>query len=159
VSGGQEGIDVSAMNRVAAHFLDGRVLKGTTQDFSPNRPSFHIFPPDGGSSIQVRCSELKAAFFVKQLDGDPERADPRGFIAGPAETLHGKKIAVRFADGELICGYSLSYSPRREGFFMFPADSGSNNLRIFVVVSPDADVREGTAAEELAQRILDSKAA
>ena len=104
-------------------------------------------------------SQLKAVFFVKDLAGDPNRVDLRGFIQAPPESTHGKKIAVRFSDGELLCGYSLSYSPRRDGFFMFPADAGSNNLRVFVLAAVDAQIEEGTAAEELAQRILDSRAA
>jgi hypothetical protein len=144
---------------VVAHFLDGRVLKGVTRDFSPNQPAFHVLPTFTDPGIQIRCNQLKALFFVRNLTGDAQRQDLRGFIAGPAETLHGKKIAVRFSDGELLCGYSLAFSLRRGGFFMFPADAASNNLRIFVVVSDDTEVCEGTAAEELAQRVLDSRAA
>ena len=150
---------MSTMNGVVAHFLDGKVLKGVTRDFSPNHPAFHVFPRAGDPGVQIRCNQLKALFFVRDLTGDPQRTDLRGFIAGPAETIHGKKIAVRFVDGELLCGYSLAYSLRRGGFFMFPADTRSNNLRIFVVVSDGTEVREGTAAVELAQRVLDSKAA
>ena len=32
------------LNRVVARFLDGRVMKGTTEDFLPNRPRFHLRP-------------------------------------------------------------------------------------------------------------------
>lgn len=147
-------------NLVVARFLDGRVLKGVTQDFQPKRPAFHLFVGGSGdSSVQVRCNQLKAVFFVRDTAGDSQRQDLRGFIAGPAETVHGRKIAVRFADGEVLCGYSLSYSPHRQGFFMHPADSGSNNIRVFVVVSSAAEVQEGTNADEMAQRALDSRAA
>jgi len=146
-------------NGVVAHFIDGRVLKGVTRDFSPTHPVFHVFPTSTHPGVQVRCNQLKAAFFVRDLTGDPLRSDLRGFITGPDETIHGKKIAVRFPDGELLCGYSLAFSMRRGGFFMFPSDAGSNNLRIFVVVSEDTQVCEGAAAVELAQRVLDSRAA
>jgi hypothetical protein len=140
--------------RVVARFSDGKVLKGTTQDFFPNRPSFHLIPTEGGNGLEIRCKQLKAIFFVKTFDGDAKRKDVRGFIAAPAETSQGKKIAVRFKDGELICGYSLSYLPDRDGFVMFPADSGSNNLRIYVLTAATAEVRAGAAADALAQRIL-----
>ena len=150
---------MSTKNGVVVHFLDGKVLKVTTQDFSPNRPSFHVLPSGGSAGIQVRGQLLKAVFFVKTLSGDAHRVDLRGFLAAPAESTHGKKIAVQFADGELLCGYSLSYSPRRDGFFMFPADPGSNNHRIFVVVSSAKEIQQGAGAEELVQRVLDSKAA
>ena len=145
--------------RVVARFNDGKVLKGTTQDFFPNRPSFHLLPADGSASIEIRCKQLKALFFVKTFEGDRHRKDIRGFIAAPAETAQGKKIAVRFKDGELMCGYSLSYLPDREGFFLFPADTASNNLRVYVVVAACAEIKAGPAADQLAQRVLDQRKA
>jgi len=140
--------------RVVARFSDGKVLKGTTQDFFPNRPSFHLIPTDGGNGLEIRCKQLKAVFFVKTFEGDSKRKDVRGFIAAPAETAQGKKIAVRFKDGELLCGYSLSYTPDRDGFFVFPADSGGNNLRVYVLTGAATEVKAGPAAEVLAQRLL-----
>jgi hypothetical protein len=140
--------------RVVARFSDGKVLKGTTQDFFPNRPSFHLIPSDGGNGVEIRCKQLKAVFFVKTFTGDSKRKDVRGFIAAPAETAQGKKIAVRFKDGELLCGYSLSYTPDRDGFFVFPADAGGNNLRVYVLTGAAVEVKAGPAAEGLAQRIL-----
>lgn len=140
--------------QVVAHFTDGKMLKGTTQDFNPNRPRFHIKPVGGGPAVEVRCALLKAVFFVKSFAGNPKRQDLRGFISAPAATTHGKKLAVRFKDGELLCGYSLSYLPDREGFFMFPSDSGSNNLRIYVVVAATVEVKAGPAADILAQKVL-----
>jgi len=142
------------INRVVVHSLSGKVLKGTTQDFFPNRPLFHIQPVEGGPAIEVRCKSLKAAFFVREFAGNPNRKDHRGFVNGPAETTQGKKLAVRFKDGELLCGYSLSYSPDRDGFFMFPADPGSNNLRIYVIISSTVEVKAGPAAEAMVQRAL-----
>ncbi|HET9326871.1 MAG TPA: hypothetical protein VFQ05_08880 [Candidatus Eisenbacteria bacterium] len=144
--------------RVVARFGDGKVLKGTTQDFFPNRPSFHLLPADGGASIEIRCKQLKALFFVKTFEGDRQRKDVRGFVTAPAETAQGKKIAVRFKDAEVICGYSLSYTPDREGFFIFPADGGSNNLRIYVVTASTTEVKAGPAAEAMAQRLLGADA-
>jgi hypothetical protein len=146
-------------NKVVAHLLGGRLLKGTTRDFFPNRPLFHVAPSDGTNPIAVRCKQVKAVFFVKDFSGDGMRKDLRGFLAGPSETAQGKKLAVRFKDGEFLCGYSLVYSPEREGFFMFPADNGSNNLRIYVVMSSTAEVAAGPAAEVLARRALESEAA
>src|SRR2546426_437499 len=95
--------------RVVARHLDGRMLKGTTSDFFPGRPLFHLQLVGGGPAAEIRCKTLKALFFVKDLAGDPKRRDLRGFIDAPGETAKGKKIAVRFKDGELLCGYALSY--------------------------------------------------
>jgi hypothetical protein len=141
--------------RVVAHFLDGSVTRGTTSDFFPNRPSFHLVPPDGGKPQEIECCSLKALFFVKDLQGCPEREDIRGFISGPRETAHGRKVAVLFRDGELLCGYTLSFSPAQEGFMLFPADPGSNNARVFVLRGATVQIEAGPAAEALAQKKLD----
>jgi hypothetical protein len=145
---------VQITNLVVARYLDGRLLKGVTRDFSPNRAIFHIDQRDGGGTVELRFRQLKALFFVRALEGDPARPDLRGFVHGPAETQQGKKIAVRFRDGEFICGYTLSWSPDREGFFMFPADADSNNQRIFVITGSTLEVKAGPAGEVLAQRVL-----
>jgi hypothetical protein len=151
---------VAEVNKVVVHFLNSKLLKGTTQDFFPNRPVFHLQPMDGGPAFEVHAKELKAVFFVKDFDGNGARRDLRGFVAAAAETSQGKKIAVRFKDGELLCGYSLSYSPERLGFFMFPADPGSNNTRVFVIKSSAQEVKAGPGADALAQRVIQqSKAA
>jgi hypothetical protein len=143
-------------NKVVARFADGRVLKGGTQDFFPNRPSFHLQPATGGPAIEIRCKLLKALFFVKSYEGNAQRRDLRGFLSAPSETSHGKKIAIRFRDGELMCGYSLSYLPDREGFFIFPSDAAGNNLRIYVIAGAAVEVKAGPAADALAQKILDA---
>ena len=111
------------LNKIVVHARDGKLFKGTTQDFFPNRPLFHIQPAEGGEPVEVRCKSLKAVFFVRDFQGDAQRQNAVGFLAAPAVTKQGMKIAVRFKDGELLCGYSLTYSADREGFFMFPADA------------------------------------
>lgn len=145
---------MSELTRVVAHMNDHRIVKGTTQDFFPNRLSFHVLPMDGGPAVEIRCKAMKALFFVKDFAGNPTRKDLAGFVAGPAETGQGKKIAVRFKDGELLCGYSLSYMPDRDGFFVFPSDKDSNNLRVYVVTASTAEVKAGPMADALAQRVL-----
>src|SRR5262249_61688629 len=130
------------------------LLMGVTRYLSTNRAMFHVDPQDGSTPIELRFRQLKALFFVASLDGDPARQDVRGFLHGPVETQQGKKIAVRFRDGEFICGYTLSWSPDREGFFLFPADVQGNNQRIYVVTSSTLEVKAGPAAEVLAQRVL-----
>lgn len=140
--------------RVVAHFIDGKLLKGTTQDFNPARPTFHLIPSNGSPVVEVACKLLKAIFFVKSLQGDPKRQELRGFIAGPKATAQGKKIAIRFKDGELLCGYTLAHRPDREGFFLFPAHADGNNLRIYVLAAAADEIKAGTAAEDLARSAL-----
>ena len=62
---------------VVARFLDGRVIKGTTQDFAPLKTRFHLFPwgDEVAKPLDIPTGALKALFFVKSYDGDPERID------------------------------------------------------------------------------------
>ena len=141
-------------NFVVARYLDGRILKGTTRDFTTSRPMFHLEVGSTHEVIEVRMRQLKAVFFVKSFDGDANRQDVTGFINGPEEKPQGRKIAVRFRDGEFMCGYTMSWSPDREGFFLFPADTGSNNDRVYVVSSSTDEIKAGPQAEVLAQRVI-----
>ncbi len=143
-------------NLVVARYLDGRVIKGTTRDFSAARPSFHIEVGSSHEIVELRMRQLKAIFFVKTFEGDPARDDTRGFIEGPQEKPQGRKIAVRFRDGEFMCGYTMSWSPDREGFFIFPANSASNNDRVYVIATATVEIKAGPQAEALAQRVLAS---
>jgi hypothetical protein len=151
---------MSDLNKVVAHFVSGKVIKGTTRDFFPQRPLFHIAAVEQPNvEIEVRSKELKALFFVRDFSGNSNRQDLRGFITAPGETQQGKKLAVRFRDGELVCGYSLTYAPDRQGFVVFPADPGSNNERIYVQTASAAEVASGTNAEALALKVLSTRAA
>ena len=141
--------------RVVVRYTDGKTLKGTTGDFRPASPRFHLIPADGSAVVDVRVDQLKAVFFVRDFAGSSERTKLRGFLTAPAETTQGKKVAVLFRDGELACGYTLTFSPDRAGFFMFPSEAASNNLRIYVVTAATAEVKAGPAAENLALRVLD----
>ena len=142
---------VLTSNLIVARFLDGRTVKGTTRDFAPGKVAFHVDPSAEARPIEVPLKQLKAVYFVRSHAGDPTRQDLKGFVAGPAETRQGRKIAVRFHDGELLCGYTLAYSPGRDGFYVFPADATTNHLRVFVVSSAAAEVQTGPAADRLAQ--------
>ena len=150
----ETGASVDTLNLVVARYLDGRVLKGTTRDFSPVRPSFHIEVGSTHEIVELRMRQLKAVFFVKSFDGDPARENVQGFMDGPMEKAQGRKLAVRFRDGEFMCGYTMSWSPDREGFFIFPADPGSNNDRVYVVSSSAEEIKAGPQAEVLARKVL-----
>ena len=121
---------VGIINKVVVRFKDGVIMKGQTSDFFPNKKEFHL-EVQPGEIVSINTNELKAVFFVKDLEGDKNRKDMYGdIIAGG-----GKKIEVQFADGEVIVGFSQGYSPDRIGFFFIPADKKGNNDRIFVVTS------------------------
>ena len=119
--------------KVVVAYLDGRRPKGYTNDFSPVRDQFFLFPEGADPKpadrgTPVRFAELKAVFFVKDFAGDPVHTEATG-----ASQLPGKKIEVIFADGEKLIGSSVAYNPKNLGFFMQPADPAGNNERIFVI--------------------------
>jgi len=146
-------------NKVVARFTDGVMVKGTTQDFHPNRSHFRVQPVDDGPAVELELKRLKALFFVRDLAGDSRRQHIPGFIAAPGDNIHGKKIAVQFKDGELLCGYALGFSRDREGFFVFPADHESNNVRVYVLTSATDKITVGPMAEATAKKALGDRAA
>ena len=120
-------------NRIVVRYRDGRIVKGFTTDFLPTKDVFHVTTTEGKSSrpLDVRVSELKAVFFVKDFAGNPTYNDRKSF--DPSKPVTGRKIRVVFEDGELLMGTTQGYQPGRPGFFVFPADPKSNNDRCFVV--------------------------
>jgi len=119
---------------VVARFVDSRVLKGTTHDFSPHKPVFHLAVSDDPSAraLTVPVGALKALFFVRTYEGDPKHVENRDIANAKGQ---GRKILVTFADGELLCGFTTGYSKDKQGFFVIPVDPSSNNSRVFVVTT------------------------
>jgi len=70
--------------KVVARYSDGRVLKGTTTNFSTERQSFALQRTEAEGSLEtVRLADLKALFFVRDFDGDPRRQDRQDFDNQP----------------------------------------------------------------------------
>lgn len=125
--------------KVVARYLDGRLVKGYTFDFGPAQPRFHVFAESSasGASTQVLLRDLKALFFVRDLAGDPARHDATKFPPGAATGPH---VEVRFRDGELMVGTVEGSATDSPGFFLVPADPGSNNLRVYVLAAATRSV-------------------
>jgi hypothetical protein len=129
------------MNRVVARFADGRVVKGTTADFLPAKDSFHLTvatAPAGAKPMEIHTKELKALFFVKDFAGDPQRVKRNEF--DPSRPPAGRRIRVVFKDGEVLVGTTTGYQPGRPGFFLVPADAGSNNERCYVIAAAAREI-------------------
>jgi len=121
-----------AKNLVVVAYRDGRRDKGSTFDFIPTKGTFHLETVDGGVH-EVRLADLKAVYFVKDLEGNWEYETINEFADGirPA----GRKIRVQFEDNEGLLGTTQGYAPERQGFFIVPADTHNNNERVFVLTS------------------------
>ena len=118
------------INKVVARFKNGAVKKGSTCDFFPNKAMFHLNSING-EILDINIEELKAVYFVKNYEGDKDRVDSyTDDIPGG-----GRKVQVKFSDGETLIGYTQGYTPNRSGFFVITADLQNNNDRIYIIAS------------------------
>lgn len=121
--------------KIVVRFLDGRVIKGHSQDFNPTRTMFHLqedaAKPADRKNMPIELKELKAVFFVKTYAGNKDFHERKEFTM--VDRAQGRKVEVTFTDGETMQGSTVGYDPQRPGFFLLPIDPGSNNMRIFVV--------------------------
>ena len=147
-------VDVSGAhrNRITARFADGRVIRGYALDFTPNRDTFHVRPLDATGAherVTVRVDDLKALFFVKDLSATSHTGrdlDPKEVRVPPSQ----RRVVVRFGDGEIVAGSTCGYSPDRQGFFLFPLNPTTNNVRVFIVRRWAETIRVLEPAEDLA---------
>jgi len=127
--------------RVVARYTDGRVIKGFTQDFFANKDRFHLILDDNRRTVEVPVQRLKAVFFVRDLSGNSQYQERKRYLQG--ENPGGVKLEMTFVDNEVLVGSTPpGYGPKRQGFFLTPADPESNNLRVFVVASAVKGVRQ-----------------
>jgi hypothetical protein len=124
--------------KIVARYKDGSIQKGYTSNFNPDKDFFHLSLIDEatelptGEVVEVNVSILKAVFFVKSFKGDKEYIKVRTFDKSPAGPPSQRRIILIFKDGENFYGSTLSYSPRRSGFFVFPIDNQDNSESVFV---------------------------
>jgi len=121
------------VNKVVARFIDGRMVKGTTADFFPAKELFHVIEeaaPPRTPATEINTKDLKALFFVIDFAGDPQHSERNKF--DPAHVPVVRQIKVTFLDGEVLVGSTTGYQPGRPGFFLVPADTGSNIERCYV---------------------------
>jgi hypothetical protein len=130
---------------VVAHFVDGRVVKGTTHDFAAQKPIFHlaVWGDPKARAVAIPVGALKALFFVRTFEGDPHHVDDRDIDSARGQ---GRKVVVTFTDGELLCGFTAGYSKDKPGFFVIPVDKEGNNARVFVVTEAVKKVEWADAA-------------
>ena len=132
--------------KAIARFVDGKVMKAYVVDFSP-RDEFVTVEDEASKGQRVRVDELKAIFFVKSFEGDRSRSDKKAFVWKPSP---GKRVFVKFKDGEYMTGYVEGDIPwekgfflepqKGKGFFLIPVDEEGNNIKVFVVASSVWDV-------------------
>ncbi len=130
----------SALQKIVVRYADGKIFKGYTQDFYPTRQQFSLWPSITATPkerIVVPMSRLKAVFFVRNFEGNPDYRERKAFAAN----AQGRRVEVTFADGENVVGTTLNYRPDGEGFFVTPPDPDANNTRIYVFAKAVRRVR------------------
>lgn len=135
-------------NKVVARFMDGRMEKGLVFHFDPDKKHCSLKDPDKPYEEGKRYpqEELKALFFVKDFAGNKDYKSDVTESKLVREKKVGKKVAIKFKDGETM--YLLAYDLDRfeKGFYAFPIDEKSNNDRLFVfrhAIEAIRDVEEG----------------
>jgi hypothetical protein len=129
-------------SKIVVRYQNGKILKGYTQNFFPNKPMFHINPvgaSGSGNLVEVMVAELKAVFYVRDFTGNAKHVERKQLA--PGEPPQGRLMEVTCLDGEVIVGTTTGYDPKRLGFFLFPIDPSSNNVRVFMVTSAVATAR------------------
>ena len=132
--------------KVILRCLDGRLIRGYISGFSASDESV-ILEDESSGKQQFKVAELKAIFFVRTFEGDRTYSEKKTFRDPVAM---GKRVYVKFKDGESMTGYIEGDIPwergfflehnKGPGFFLIPVDRGSNNLKVFVVASSVWDV-------------------
>jgi hypothetical protein len=117
------------LNKIVIRYTDGKIKKGTTEDFLPNKDILHLRDRDNGEIQKIIIKDLKAVFFVKDFEGNPNYQEKDDI----ERVGLGRKIKVHFKDGEKLVGYTQGFSRDRAGFIIFPSDPNSNNEKAFVV--------------------------
>lgn len=123
-------------NKIVLHFLDKRIVKGITNNFSPNKKLFHIEEMVTKKTIEVDVGQLKGIFFVKSHEGNKQYKEKKNIERSGL----GRKVTVTFRDGETIIGYTTGFSRDRAGFYLFPEDPDSNTIKIFVVIDATKEI-------------------
>lgn len=131
-------------------FIDGTILKGHIRDFSEKSEEL-ILQELGSDVVRVLQNDiLKAIFFVRSFEGNRHYKENKSY---GRRKPHGHRTFIRFIDGEDMVGFLEGDVPwdkgfflnrstinNLKGFFLLPADEGSNNIRIFIFAHAVEDV-------------------
>ena len=132
------------MEKAVTRLINGKVLKGYIDEFSPDQNEVNIKEEITGDLHTVKIGDVKAVFFVRSFEGDQEHKERKSY--GIAK-VKGQRVFVKFRDGEGLVGFLEGDVPwekgfflskqdsSRKGFFLLPVDEDTNNIKVFVVSS------------------------
>lgn len=137
------------VDKAVLRYKDGTLLKGYINEFSPEAPVVSVEEEGAGKLCDIEIDKLKAIFFVRSFAGNPDRNERKSYgISKP----RGNRVFIRFHDNETLVGFLEGDVPWEKGFFLskhnkgvkgffiYPVDLDSNNIKVFVVASSVVDV-------------------
>ena len=139
------------MNKIVVRYKDGRVIKGTSHDIQPTRPTFHVRAGDGKVQ-KINLSDLKAVFYVKTLEGNSTHQEDLKPNPEDIRSRGSSVVAMRFADGENMVCLVNGLPGNRPYFFVAPVDARSNNIRILVNQAALVSMELSNTGEQLLSR-------
>jgi hypothetical protein len=83
-------------------------------------------------AVVVTLSELKALFFVRDLEGNRTYTGHQIIGSSDRRATGAKRLQITFRDGEELMALAPTYEGTRPFFYVLPADPKSNNIRILV---------------------------
>lgn len=132
--------------KVVVRYLDGKITKGYIVKFSPSDREI-IVENLSNQKESINMAELKAIFFVRTFEGDRGHVETKSFLGTISK---GKRVFVKFKDGEAMTGFVEGDIPwqrgfflessKSPGFFLIPVDYHSNNIKVFVISDSIRDV-------------------
>jgi hypothetical protein len=126
-------------NKLILRLKDGSMLRCSSRiPFSAAFESVTVID-ERGEVHKIPISEIKAIFFVKDFNGNPNYKAGKEFGEGSPKA--GKTISVKFHDGETIKGKVINLAEGQNGFFLYPADPLDNNEKVFVVRSNAVEIK------------------
>ncbi len=125
--------DNSTLQKVIVRTRDGKVIPGFANK-DRIKKTLKIINQQGKEKT-FRMDKLKAVFFVKDFQGNPEYDEIKFLNKQAVSSMIWAR--VEFFDGEVLEGkipnnMELIYSP---GFYLSPSDQDTNNRRVWVVKS------------------------
>lgn len=126
-------------NKLILRMKDGSMLKCTSRiPFSAAFENVTVID-EKGEVLKIPVTDIKAIFFVKEFNGNPNYKAGAEF--GDGSPKAGKTVSVKFHDGEIIKGKVINLAEGQNGFFLYPADPLDNNEKVFVVRNKDVEIK------------------
>jgi hypothetical protein len=122
----------STRKKVVVRKLDGDSLKGYVDSADFLGPEGARVLDREGRLTTVPLDSIKGIYFVRDFEGDSNRAERKVFLSRPR--LSGIWIRMTFKDNEVMDGLMANNLLESDpsGFMVTPPDFSSNNLKVFV---------------------------